>query len=176
MYHGGHFIHDKSFSIRAWMEQKLRADWRRQLSKTTENKQINETWQIRGDAEIWADMDIGQKHKPGPWDGETKAGNWLVKKQGKRRELYQSMKTELKQRPGKKNLWAFLVGSELKSCASSPITCKKDMRQSTQRLKLQVTPEHTSTSQSRFKPSTSQDSPALHWGTEALSSPNTHSN
>ena len=35
--------------------------------------------QIRADAEIWAEMDIEQEHRQGPWDeGEAKAGNWLV--------------------------------------------------------------------------------------------------
>lgn len=71
------------------MEQKLRIDWSRQLSRNTREKK-------KADAQIWAEMDIEQEQRQGPRDeGVAKAENQLEKKQRKR-QLDQSMKTKLK--------------------------------------------------------------------------------
>lgn len=53
------------------MEQKLRIDWSRQLSRNTREKK-------KADAQIWAEMDIEQEQRQGPRDeGVAKAENQL---------------------------------------------------------------------------------------------------
>lgn len=79
-------VHYKWFSIRTWVDQKLRSRLEQAAEQDYTNSHAPQNPQIRADAEVWAEMDIGQEHKQDPWDeGVAKAGNWPVKKQAKRR-------------------------------------------------------------------------------------------